>query len=104
MLAVNYEQKVLLPQEKFADAPPPEPSIPSSIGHHREWIAACKTGSPTLCNFDYSGAVTEAVLLGNIAYRTGEQLQWDGAQMRFTNSDSANGLLQRTYREGWRLS
>ena len=37
----------LLPQEKFADFKPPEPFIPESIGHHREWIEACKTGGPT---------------------------------------------------------
>ena len=46
----------------------------SSIGHHAEWIAACKTGSPTTCNFDYSGALTEAVLLGNVSYRSGKPL------------------------------
>ena len=52
------------------------PSRPSraSIGHHQEWIDACKTGSPTTCNFDYSGAVTETVLLGNVAYRAGKKL------------------------------
>ena len=40
---------------------PPKPSIPRSIGHHREWIEACKRGGPTTCNFDYSGTLAEAV-------------------------------------------
>jgi len=50
--------------------------------HHAEWIKACKTGSPTTCNFDYSGALTEAALLCNVALRTGKKLQWDAANLR----------------------
>ncbi|MBL7038548.1 MAG: Gfo/Idh/MocA family oxidoreductase [Pirellulaceae bacterium] len=101
MLLASYPKRMLWPEEKFADYEPPEPSIPRSVGHHQEWITACKTGSPTTCNFDYSGAVTETVLLGNIAYRTGQKLEWDGADMKFTNCPEANGYLQREYRPGW---
>ena len=72
LLLANYPQHMLWPEKQFAGYQPPEPTIPPSIGHHEEWIAACKTGSPTTCNFDYSGAVTEAMLLGNVAYRTGQ--------------------------------
>ncbi len=66
----TYTSYKLFPKEKFSDFTPPEESIPDSIGHHAEWIKACKDGSPTLCNFDYSGALSEAVLLGNVAYRS----------------------------------
>lgn len=103
MLLANYGQRMLWPQEKFADYRPPEPSIPPSPGHHREWIAACKTGSPTTCNFDYSGAVTETVLLGNVAYRVGRKLEWDAANMKFPNCPEADQYLQREYRAGWTL-
>ncbi len=103
MLLVDYGKHMLWPQDKFEGFEPPEPSIPPSVGHHREWIEACKTGSPTTCNFDYSGSVTEAMLLGNIAFRTGATLQWDARQMQITNSPEANDLLQREYREGWGL-
>ena len=68
-----------------------------------EWIQACKTGSPTTCNFDYSGALTEAVLLGNVAYRTGEQLEWDAATLKATNCPQADQFLHREYRKGWEL-
>ncbi len=103
MLVVSYSKRVLWPEAKFADYQPPEPSIPPSVGHHREWIDACKTGSPTTCNFDYSGAVTETMLLGNVAYRTGQRLEWDGAEMRVTNCAQANDYLRRDYRDGWTL-
>ncbi len=64
MLQADYGRRLLFPEAEFKDFKPPEPTIPASIGHHAEWIAACKDGRPTTCNFDYSGALTEAVLLG----------------------------------------
>ena len=77
MLLADYGKHKLLPEDQFAGFKPPEPTIPDSIGHHAEWIQACKTGEPTTCNFDYSGTLTEAVLLGNVAYRVGKKLEWD---------------------------
>ena len=103
MLLVNYARHMLWPQDKFTDYRPPEPSIAPSVGQHREWINACKTGSPTLCNFDYSGAVTETMLLGNIAYRVGQKLHWDADTPKITNCPEANAYLQRDYRPTWTL-
>lgn len=103
MLAVSYSQHQLLPEKDFADYRRPEPSIPRSIGHHKEWFAACKTGSSTTCNFDYAGAITETLLLGNIAYRIGKKLSWDAAIMRIPNCPEAEALLRREYRKGWTL-
>jgi predicted dehydrogenase len=101
MLLADYGRRMLLPEAKFADYQPPEPSIPNSIGHHKEWIEACKTGGPTTCNFDYSGALTEAALLGTVSYRTGSPLQWDAANLRATNCPAAEAWVYRKYREGW---
>ena len=103
MLLVSYDRWRLWPEQKFADFEPPQPSIPSSIGHHAEWIAACKTGSSTSCHFGYSGPISEAVMLGSVAYRVGERLEWDAANLRVTNVPQANALLRREYRSGWEL-
>ena len=94
---------MLLPEAEFADFQPPEPTILPSVGHHQEWIVACKTGSPTTCNFDYSGALTEAVLLGNVAYRARKKLQWDPVNLKATNGPEAQKYIARDYREGWTL-
>ena len=56
-----------------------------------------------LCNFDYSGALTEAVLLGNIAYRTGKRLDWDAATLKATNCPEADKYIRKQYREGWEV-
>ncbi len=103
MLLANYSKRLLLPESEFAGFEPPAPTVPASIGHHREWVAACKTGGPTTCNFDYSGPLTEAVLLGNVAYRTGERLQWDAEKLQATNCPQADQYLRREYRPGWTL-
>ena len=52
--------------------------------------------------FDYSGPLTETVLLGTVALLcAGEELAWDAARMEVTNVAEANQHLRRTYREGW---
>ena len=102
MLLADYDKHVLLPEDKFKEFARPEKSIPKSAGHHNEWIKACKTGSPTLCNFDYSGALAETVLLGCVAYRAGTKLQWDAKAMK-TQSAAANRFLRREYRKGWEI-
>ncbi len=99
----NYGSYKLFPKDKFASYMPPEPTIPNSIGHHAEWIKACKDGSPTTCNFDYSGALTETVLLGNVAYRIGEKIEWDAANLKATNTSKADQYIRKEYRKGWEV-
>jgi hypothetical protein len=103
MLISDYNKHQLLPEEQFADFQRPAPFIPDSIGHHEEWIQACKTGGPTTCNFDYSGALTEAALLCNVALRTGEKLTWDAKALKAVNSAKADVFIRREYRKGWTL-
>ena len=100
----DYGKYRLFPADKFAGFKPPEKSIPASIGHHAEWIKACKDGSPTTCNFDYSGALTETVLLGNVAYRTGKALEWDASNLTATNVPEAAKLVAKEYRPGWEVA
>lgn len=102
-LFADYSKYRLFPQDKFASFEPPPKSIPESIGHHAEWIKACKDGSPTLCNFDYSGALSEAVLLGNVAYRAGKKLQWDAENLKATNCPEADAYIRKQYRKGWEV-
>jgi predicted dehydrogenase len=95
MLAAHYGWHRLIPAADFAGFKAPEPTIPNSIGHYEEWIQACKTGSATTCNFDYSGALTEAVLLGNVAYRLGKKLDWDPVNLKAVNCPEADQYLRR---------
>jgi predicted dehydrogenase len=102
MLLADYDRLVLLPEADFAGFVAPPPSIPDSIGHYEEWLAAAKGGAPALCNFDYSGPLTIAVLLGNVAYRAQKKLSWDAAKGT-TGDAAADALLLKQYRKGWTL-
>ncbi len=103
MLMSNYGQHCLLPAKNFADFKRPEPTIARSPGQHAEWLRAIKDGGNTTCNFDYGGALTEAVLLGVVAHRSGETLQWDAKNLKVTNSEKAQHLIHKEYRKGWTL-
>jgi len=104
MLLSDYDKHVLLPEKKFEGFARPQPWIPRSPGQHAEWIAACKSGSPTTCNFEYSGWLTEANHLGNVAYRVGKKLEWDPERLTCPNAPEAGRFLKREYRAGWQLA
>ena len=95
MLLADYGKHMLLPQDKYQDFQRPDPFIHDSRGHHREWIHACKHRTPTTCNFEYAGWLTEANHLGNVAYRVGKKLQWDPSQLKATNAPEADPLIRR---------
>lgn len=101
MLLSDYSRHVLLPEETFADYTPPARSIPDSVGHHKEWVDACTQGSPTTCSFDYSGPLTEAVLLGNVAFRVGKTMEWNSKTLTVTNAPEAEELIRPAMRDGW---
>ncbi|EEF61034.1 Gfo/Idh/MocA family protein [Pedosphaera parvula] len=103
MLVADYDQHKLLPEPDFAGFTPPPQRIPNSVGHYNEWIRACKHGSPTTCNFDYAGALSEAILLGNVAYRTGTKLEWDAIALKAKNCKDAANYIKSEYRKGWSL-
>jgi predicted dehydrogenase len=106
ILYADYNQHGLRPEKAFKDFQHPAPTIARSVGHHREWVTACKAGDPhgTLCNFDYSGPLAETVLLGCAAYRAQSPLQWDAANLRVTNTREADRFLRRQYRKGWEIN
>ena len=85
------------------DMTPPPRRIPRSPGHYVEWLHACKGGPTTLDNFDYAGRLAEIVLLGNVAIRANQRIEWDPDQMKVTNAAESNRFLQRKYRKGWEL-
>jgi predicted dehydrogenase len=103
MVLADYSKHLILLDGKAQSFQRPAPSIPPSVGHHQEWIHACKTGTPTTCHFGYSGLLTEANHLGNVAYRVGCKIEWDHASMRATNAPEADKYLKREYRSGWTL-
>ncbi len=103
-LVANYGQYRVMPDDFARGFKAPAQSIPKSKGHHAEWLSAIRGDGSTTCHFEYSGRLTETVLLGNVAYRSNQELTWDHATARVTNTDKANAFLSREYRKGWDLA
>jgi len=85
------------------------PDVPKTLRRYgdmyAEWIAGIKEGDPQRpsCPFSYAGPMTEAYLLGNIALKVGQRIEWDAKNMRITNCPEANQYLRREYRKGWEI-
>jgi hypothetical protein len=103
MLLADYNKYLLLPEAQYAGFKRPAETIPRVTSHHDEWIDCCKNGKAPSANFQYSGWLTEANHLGNVAYRTGKKLQWDAVAMKATNAPEADKYIRRIYRQGWNL-
>ncbi len=96
----------LIPDARMKEYKQPVKKIPRVPGqdHHRDWLDAIRGKRPAGSSFDYGGPLTEIGLLGAIAIRfPGEELKWDAAEGRFTNSADANAFVGPPFREGWSI-
>ena len=105
MAGVYANRPRLLPTRLDLEYVRPPRTIPRVDGesHEMDWVHACKSGRPANSNFEYSGLLTEVCLLGNIAKRVGDPIQWDGINLKITNQPEANRYVQTEYRQGWSL-
>lgn len=124
------DPKIYLKNGEKITMPKPDPNFRSmpEHGHQASWAEACKAGFGSKAHkelsssFDYSGPLTETVIMGNLAIRSymlrkpngssgrnnfnydgRKKLIWDGPNMQITNFDDANQFVKRQYREGWKL-
>lgn len=97
----------LLPETRMKDFQPPEKTLersPTPGLPQNEWTYCIKNGKTPGANFEYSVPLTEMVLIGNLAIRARQRVEWDGPSQRVTNAPFANDFLKRDYRAGWEPS
>jgi hypothetical protein len=100
----NGANPMLIPQSRMDRYQQPPKTLPRSPGNEREWLDACKGGKlKPGGNFEFEGLVTETLLLGNVAVRSGQRLQWDHANLKANNSDVAQNYIRPERRSGWEL-
>lgn len=75
----------------------------SDHNHYQEWTNAIKGDGKTAAPFAYAGPLTETVLLGNVAYRSGARIEWDSPALKVPNVEEANRFLRSEYRKGWEV-
>jgi predicted dehydrogenase len=94
----------LYPKERFRDFRPPRPTLPRAPrqSHHQEWLQACRGSSPAFCRFDgFASQLTEAMLVANLALRTGSRIRWDARKLEAQGCPQAEPYIKRNYRTGW---
>jgi hypothetical protein len=92
------EMPELFPREQFAGHKFPELQ---DHNHYLQWTNAILGKEKVSCPFSYSGPLTETVLLGNVAYRTGKRIAWDTKTLQAQGVPQADPFIKRAYRQGW---
>lgn len=101
MVLPHVADPILLPEQQFADYQKPEIT---GDNHWEQFIEAVRGNGKTSAGFDYSGPLTEAVLLGSVASRfPNKTLEWDASNLKFTNEPGADQYIRRSYRRGWEV-
>lgn len=77
-------------------------TLPRTKGIHRDWVEAVRNGTKSCSDFSYSGPLTEAILLGTLAIRTGKTVKWNAEKLEITGNPEAAMLVNPEAREGWR--
>lgn len=93
----------LLPKKAFANYLPPAPTLPRTEEHHIEWINACKGGPAAQSDFAYAATLTEGLLVGMLALRTGRRIEWDAKNMKATGVPEAGAFIKPAFRKGWEI-
>ncbi len=102
LLIPHVARPVLCPQNQFRDFRMPEVR---GDNHYHQFVNAVKGEGRTSAGFDYSGPLTEAVLLGGVATHFPKTtLEWDAAKLSFRGNADANRLVRRAYRKGWEVN
>jgi len=100
------QRPLILPEEAHRSFPVPPKRIPRIKGTPIAlFFECCKAEQPTCADFEYAAAITEFLLLGNLAARAGAgtTVEWDGAKGRCTNLPELNQYIRRAYRRGWKI-
>jgi predicted dehydrogenase len=99
MILPHVAMPILLPAENFKDAKRPPVA---GVNHWHQFVNAVRGEGQTSAHFGYAGPLTESILLGGVATHFPNQLlNWNAAELKFKDFPKADGLIRRTYREGW---
>ena len=100
LLIPHVDRPKLFPVEQYADFKRPEIQ---TANHWHQFVDAVLGKEKPSANFDYSGPLTEAVLLGCVATRFPKTtLDWNAKKLTF-NVKEANQFVRRKYRKGWEV-
>lgn len=89
--------------DKIQHLPLQPPDNESHEKHVKNFIACVKSRENPICEIENGHDVALVAHMGNIAYRTGNKLQWEEDKGRFLSDSKANDLLKPSYRLPWKF-
>jgi len=102
MLLPHTAMPILFPSEKFKTFKITRETLDN---HYFQFVDAVAGKGKTSASFDYSGPLTETVLLGSVATRFPKKnLIWNAAKLKFNGSPEATAFIRRKYRAGWSVA
>jgi predicted dehydrogenase len=116
VLVVGEKDTLLAPRDYcetgyslLSGAKQPDVEFEVSPGHFKELVIAIQGGPPAKSNFpDYASALTETILLGNLAVwaapeagSAGKKIEWDAVNLKATNAPEVEEIIRPTFREGY---
>jgi predicted dehydrogenase len=90
---------------RFIHSDPTPVDFVQSPGHFEEFIRACKGGEAATSNFpNYSGPLSETILLGNLAvWSDGKKIEWDAKNLKAKNAPEVADIIRPHYSSGYHL-
>jgi hypothetical protein len=76
---------------------------PIRVTHVKNFLNGVANRKDPNVHLDIGHHVSAVSLLGNVALRSKERLEWDPTTEKITNHPEANRLLEREYRAPWKL-
>jgi predicted dehydrogenase len=71
--------------------------------HVQNFMNCVTTRKRPICDIEFGHNAAFIAHAGNIAYRTGNKLQWDVSKNQFRNDAQANALIKPAYRSPWKF-
>jgi len=81
----------------------PEPSLPRiPQGIVAEWLDGIRSDTKCGNNFaNHASNLSEIVLLGNLAIRTGEEIRWNSEALQARDCPAAEAFIRPQWRDEW---
>jgi len=103
-LVSDYRVHNIVPEgDALKDVEPPEPSIPPSPGHEREWLDSMRSRQQPSCHVAYHVKIDLACTLANLSLKVGRSLRFDPQSETIVGDDEAARLAVPEYRAPWKF-
>lgn len=103
-LTADYDRRKLIGEgDRLDGVELPEPSLPRSPGHDREFLDCIRSRELPSCDLEKHYPLSVALNLGDIALKVGRKIRWDAKTERIVGDKEADSLVRPDYRRPWSL-